>query len=310
MKSFPIVVLIGPWLIARAHGGKRVMPPPKVLGALVLAGLLGQLMGNVLFQWSLGVVGIALTTPLMMGSVILVSAAMGRAFLSEPVTARTAASILLLITAIAVLSWGAGDAHSSMSNRHESVAPAAKIGLLAAGVSAACMSGLAYAVLSVVIRYGVTRKASVPATMFTIGLVGLISLGALSCVRSGASGMWNTSPRDLAMMLLAGVCNAAAFLALTKALQLIAVVYVNAFGAAQVALSALAGVVFFDEALSSPMVSGVALTAVGLLLMRQGRRTRRAPDASPPSDEARRRSQPRAEAASAVLDEQTAFEPD
>ena len=59
-----------------------------------------------------------------------------------------------------------------------------------------------------------------------------------------------------------------AFWALTKALQLSSVLFVNGLNASQTALAALAGVLMFDEPLTRAMVSGVALTALGLLLMR------------------------------------------
>jgi drug/metabolite transporter (DMT)-like permease len=239
---------------------------------LILASLMGQLAGNVLFQWSLGVVGIALTTPLTLGTIIVSGAILGRVFLNEPVTGRAAASIVLLLAAISVLSLGAADAHRSVAAAQQSTSQSPSAGLVAAGVGAACLAGLSYSVLTVVIRYGVTGQTSISTTLFTVGLVGLISLGALSHARMGLAGMLNTDFDDLAMMLLAGVCNAAAFLALTKALQLTTIVYVNALGAAQVALSALAGIALFSEALSGAMVSGVGLTAAGLLLTERGRR--------------------------------------
>jgi drug/metabolite transporter (DMT)-like permease len=111
--------------------------------------------------------------------------------------------------------------------------------------------------------------------MFTVGLVGLLSLGAVSRARIGMDGILSTGSRDLAMMLLAALCNTAGFLALIKALQLTTVVYVNAIGASQVAMSALAGVALFHEALSGSMVAGVAMTTLGLALVERGKAGRR-----------------------------------
>ena len=79
--------------------------------------------------------------------------------------------------------------------------------------------------------------------------------------------MWDTSSSDIGMMLLASICNAVVFLSLTKALQLTSLVYVNALGATQATMAALAGVLFFGEASSTALLAGVALTIVGLLLM-------------------------------------------
>jgi hypothetical protein len=76
--------------------------------ALAIASIIGQLLGNVMFQWSLGVVGIALAVPLTLGTMILSGALMGRIVLHEPVTVQMALSTVVLIGAIFVLSLGAG----------------------------------------------------------------------------------------------------------------------------------------------------------------------------------------------------------
>jgi drug/metabolite transporter (DMT)-like permease len=101
----------------------------------------------------------------------------------------------------------------------------------------------------------------------------------------GWQGMADTSPDDFAMMVWAGVFNAVAFLALTKALQLANLVYVNALNATQATMAAIAGVLLFQEALSGALAIGVVLTIAGLLMMKQGRRTEPLPPGGKPSDE-------------------------
>ncbi len=144
---------------------------------------------------------------------------------------------------------------------------------IATGIGAGCLSGLAYAILNVVIRYGVIRGMPLPTTLFVVSAVGMLSLGCVSWLRIGSAGMAGTTPRDLTMMLLAGVCNALAFLALTKSLQLTSVVYVNALNATQATLAALAGVLIFAEAPSPWLLAGVGLTIAGLLLLTRTRQT-------------------------------------
>lgn len=271
VKSFPIVVLVGPWLIAQYSRGERILPPAKVLGALVLASILGQLAGNVLFQWSLGVVGIALAVPLTLGTIILSGAILGRVFLSEPLTSRILLSVMTLIAAISILSLGAGEAHQSIISGQAGLERLPSWLVVTAGVGAAALSGAAYSVLGVVIRYGVSGRASITTTMVTVGLVGTLVLGGLSHWRIGIDGMRGTEQQDLAMMLLAGVLNAFAFLTLTKALQLTTVVYVNALNATQATMAAVVGIVLFNEAPSRELTLGVVLTIVGLVLMKQRR---------------------------------------
>lgn len=270
VKAFPTVALVAPWMIVQYARGDRLLPSAKVLGVIALAGLLGQIVGNVLFQWSLGVVGIALSVPLTLGTIIVGGALLGRMFLGEPITARMFSSMAALIVAITVLSLGAGDAHRAVMGVLPNRETAAwDWYVLVAGVGAATLAGVAYAVLGVVIRYGVTGRASLTVTLVTIAMTGVVSLGGLSHWQIGWEGMWDTSSADLGMMLLAGIWNAVSFIALTRALQLTNVVFVNALNSTQAALAAVAGVLFFHESLSQQLAAGVLLTVVGLWLMRK-----------------------------------------
>jgi drug/metabolite transporter, DME family len=268
VKAFPNLVLVGPWLLVHYQRGQPVLPRRDVLIKLALAALVGQLGGNVLFQWSLSVVGMALAVPLCLGSIILSGALLGRFVLNEPLTGRTLTSVAVLIGAIGVLSSGAGQAQRAVA---ESLHTGSQGGawLVASGVAAAITSGLAYSILGVVIRYGVTGRASLAATMFIVGVVGTFSLGSLTLWRIGWQGIVATEPDDMALMLLAGVMNTAGFVALVKALQLATLVYVNGLNATQATMAAVAGVVFFQEALSPELGLGVLLTIVGLVLMRR-----------------------------------------
>lgn len=263
VKAIPTVVLVAPWLVVRARRGLPVWPPWRMIVALSVAGLIGQIGGNVFFQWSLGIVGIALAVPLCLGGQIISSAIFGRIVLGEGITWRMAGAIVLLMTAVFVLSAGAGEAQRSVA----ATAAQNNWPLLVAGVAAVCSSGIAYSVLGVVIRRGVQREVSLSSILFIVCLVGLVALGAMSFARIGIAEMRATASADFGMMLLAGVCNAVAFLSLTKALQLTSLVYVNALGATQATMAALAGVMFFGEARSTALLTGVALTIVGLLLM-------------------------------------------
>lgn len=279
IKALPTLVMVGPWIAWQARRSQKILPELPVLGLLVMGALIGQLIGNVVFQWSLGVVGLALAVPLTLGTIILGGALMGRTLLHEPLTVRMLASVVTLIAAITVLSLGARDAHRSVAG--PTLHAAGDWWLVALGVAGAMLSGLAYSILGVVIRYGVKGRASLSITLFTVSLAGVVSLGAWSHWRIGWQGMWNTSPDDFGMMMLAGIFNAVAFLALTKALQLANLVYVNALNATQATMAAVAGVLIFDEAPSPELAFGVLLTIAGLLLMKQRSRAKRLPPAAP-----------------------------
>jgi len=269
VKAVPTAVLMMPVLAALALRGQRLVPSLPMLAAVAAGGLVGQLCGNISFQWALTQVGVALTVPLSLGGMIVGSAILGRVFLYEPVTPKAALALGLLLAAICVLSLGADDAGRAVARAPQ---PAWQ---LAAGVAAACMSGVAYAVLNVILRYCITRGFPLPTTLLTVSVIGLIALTAISWMRIGQSGMWATTRSDLALMLGAGLCNTVAFVCLTKSLQLTSVVYVNALNATQATLAALAGVLIFQEALSAYLALGVGLTIAGLMVLAWAHRAMR-----------------------------------
>lgn len=252
---------MGTVITVLAFRGQKVLPPLPMLAAIAIGGLMGQLGGNISFQWALGQIGVALTVPLSLGGMILGAATLGRIFLHEPVTPKAGLALALLLAAICVLSLGARAAGQAMI--HTQV----PMWRVVAGVTAACWSGFAYSILNVILRYCITRGAPLPATLFTVSIVGLVALGLLAWLRIGQAGMLATTGREMGLMLGAGLCNTVAFLALTKSLQLTSVVYVNALNATQATLAAVAGVLIFQEALSPWLAVGVGLTIAGLLVL-------------------------------------------
>jgi len=267
VKVVPVAVASWGLTAWSAYRGAKVLPPRRILFALLTTGLIVQLAGNVAFQWSLGQVGLALAVPLCVGMVITGGACLGRILLSEPITRRSALAMLLLVVSVGVLSQGAGAAHRAMS--HGSVDVPATLSVL--GIAAACVAGLAYSTSGVVIRR-VSQRVPVGTVLATISGTGVVVLGGLSLGRLGLEGLLATGSDEMARMLLAGVFNAIAFFALGKSLQLITLVEVNALESSQTALAASAGVILFGEPLSGALVLGAGLTVVGLMMIQRGRR--------------------------------------
>ncbi len=297
-KAFPTVALFGPILLVRMWKGQEQFPSWPQLRVLIFAAVICQLFGNVVFQWSLGVIGMALTVPLTLGTMIAGAAVMGRIWLHEPVTIAMAGSMAVLVAAVFVLSSGAKQATTAPTEERltagersagANAASEESAGIEAAadsevidsgsgqsawrtvfmGVGAACLAGLAYAYLGVAIRVVVTDSTSLWMTTVTVTATGLLTLGLLGCCTPGLAAWKGTSATALWTMMAAGVFNALAFLALTRALQLVPVAYVNALNASQAAMGAVAGVALFAEPSSWQLWVGVGLTAVGLLTMRR-----------------------------------------
>lgn len=262
VKAVPVTLVAWTLIWRRYRHGLPALPAPRTIGMLVATGLIVQLAGNVANQWSLGQIGLALVVPLTLGTLITGGVLLARIWLLEPIVPRSAFALLVLIVAIVVLSLGAGEAGIPKASV-DGAAPHVVLGVLAA-----CISGVAYAMSHVVIRRTVTGVTPVAASLGIISLTGLVSLSLISAGFVGFDEIRATTRADLLAMLLAGVFNALGFFTLGVCLQRLSVVYVNAFNASQTAMAAVAGVVIFGEALTLPLLGGVALTAIGLLLMR------------------------------------------
>jgi len=271
IKAVPVAIVAWALIVHRSANATLVWLPSRDLVRLVLAAIAVQLGGNVAFQWTLGVIGLAMTVPLMFGSLIIFGALMGRIFLREPITNRSAVSMILLIVAICVLSLGAEQAHASVAAQLRGLAQQSPW-LLAAAVGAACVAGLAYAMIGVVMRGLLRERVPIATTLVVISTTGVIVLGTVSLGRLGPSGLLSTEPWQLFDMLIAGTFNMVAFFALSKSLQLIPVVHANALNASQAALAGVAGVVIFGEALSASLVAGAFLTVIGLIAVQGGHR--------------------------------------
>ena len=89
------------------------------------------------------------------------------------------------------------------------------------------------------------------------------TLGPLSFFNAGATKLLATPWQQYALMFAAGICNLIAFFALVRGLQLTTVLHVNMINAGQVAVAALAGVLFFGEPCNHWLVLGVGLMIVG-----------------------------------------------
>ena len=257
VKAVPTILLVIPWLLLRRRSGSQESMHRRAVLVLLGTGLLGSLMGNVAFQWSLGVVGLAIAVPICFGSMLVSSPLLSRAVLGEVISSRTILAMGVLILSITLL-----------ASRIEPITaqPASNTTVLLA-VLLLCLAGIAYTMLGVGIRYGLDKGVSLPLTLGIISASGFLLLGSLSLGSIGWDAMFSTESRHLVDMFLAGLFNAIAFLSLTRAIQLTSVTYVNLINASQVAIAALTGVLLFQEKPTLLMLTGVILTIAGLMLV-------------------------------------------
>lgn len=264
VKEAVAVAAIGPWLLVQAWRGRLVLPGCRALLALAGVGLLTQLVGNLPLIWAFGVVGLTVALPIAIGVSLAAGALLGRVLLGEGVSIRSAAAIAMLIAAVILLSMSAG-------RTNESIAASADVatGVLwvALGVGAACLAGVVYALVVVVIRRSVTGSVSPTTVVMIITGMGVLSLGPLSLWRHGVTGLLETPTRDFSIMLISGVLNLIAFLALTHGLRRVTVIRANVLGASQIAMCAVAGLTLFHEPASAWLILGVLMTMAGMVMI-------------------------------------------
>ena len=265
-KSLPGA--LAAWLLVglRACRGQRALPSMPVIGWLLAVGFAVQFGGNLFFQWSLAMCGLALAVPTVFATLILTGAVLGRSWLGEAVTVRSSIAMGLLIAAIAMLGLGADGAAAELPTGPHLFAP--ELWVLA-GIVLAGVSGVFYGVLGVIIRRSTGSEIPLVATLALISTTGVVGLGAAAVIRLGPA-VLEATPGEWCLMVFAGVLNAIAFFAISGSLQRIPVVQVNLLNASQAAMCALGGVLIYHEPLTTALAFGTLLTIAGLVLMGRG----------------------------------------
>lgn len=279
VKAIPTVIVLGPYLIWMLIRKEVLASSYRMVPRFLLAALLGQFVGNAFFQLALGRIGLAVSVPITLGTMIIGAAILGRLLLRERVSLRTLIAMVILLASILVLSTPSNeslDAKRDLSNvvNDLEVTP----GEVGIGSLFAAMSGLAYAVFGTTMRQALTGGLSAPLTMFLSGSVGAVALWGFSFYRMGASRVLEVSSDDWGTMFIAGMLNFSAFVALSMSLKSLPVVAVNLLNASQVAMAAVAGIIFFSEPITGSLIIGVGLTLTGLLAMMQRNTAKKLPE--------------------------------
>jgi len=269
-KEFVTVAVVGPWLLCQVLRGQRIVITRRAIIALAAVGLAVQMAANLGLQWAFGVVGLAVAIPAMFAAMLTGSGLLGRLALGEGVPKRSITAIGLLIVALVLLGLATHAAARAPETSADApieapIIPEAEPFWFFVGLAACCMAGTIFALLTITIRTAVTANTSMAAVVLITTAMGVVSLGPLSLLRLGPEKLLATSGEQAVWMLAAGLLNLIAFLAITKGLHLTTVLHANVLNASQVAMAALAGLLFFDEPLTVWLVLGVSLTIVGIV---------------------------------------------
>lgn len=259
-KGLPAALTAWAIIAWRARRGLPALPPREFVLPLIGTGLLIQLVGNMSFQLSLSFGGLALTVALTFSTLIISSALFSRAMLGEGIGVQTAISMGLMIAAVTLLSFGAGDTGEALP-----VTGDRWTGLL--GVLLGCTAGCGYGFAGVIIRKAVRADLSLSATLVLMSTTGVVVMGSLGLLMLGPRQALLTPPRLEITLLLGGVMNAVAFFSVGGALRHLDVVRLNLVNSSQVAMAAAAGILLFGESVSIGTGAGIALTMLGLAVM-------------------------------------------
>lgn len=261
LKAAPTVAAAIAVLAYKAMRGTTKWPSPRMTVALLAAGTVMQLLGNVGFQWGLALGGMAFTVPVSQASLLISGAVLGVIWIGERVSRRSVAAMAVLIAAICLLTLDADQIAESVTGQGGT-----KLILLTVAMGLA--AGFGWGQAGVVIRQAAKSGVSTAVTILLLSSTAIIVLGGGVLARQGAD--WivqRTSAREFWISMVAGGFTSIAFFALTAALKHISIVRANLINASQIALTSLAGVWLFNEPMTRWMVIGTGLTIGGLLLM-------------------------------------------
>ncbi|MGZ0169897.1 MAG: DMT family transporter [Planctomycetales bacterium] len=263
-KAIPAALIAWFMIIVQWSKGQPGLPPPRMIGRLILVGLVMQYAGNFMFQWSLSLGGLAVTVPVCFSMLIIAGAWMSRIVCKERITRKTMGAIGILIVSVGVLSAGAGSATESMGHDLSLTTT-----LLA--IASAAVSGIAYGATGVVVRQLVTGTLTIPSSLVVLSTTGAVTMTAHALLLDGPTKLLALSEGHWPAIIGAGVMNAAAFFAVAGSLKRIPVTFLNILNASQNAMCAIGGVLLFYEPLTWPLIIGCTLTMFGILLVDRGK---------------------------------------
>lgn len=292
MKAIPTLLIVLPIVLIHAKRPLRPLSIDKLgfgttteIGWLVFTSIIVQIFGNVAFQWALQIVGLSVSIPIVLGTMLIGGAVAGKMVLGEPVSRRKVVAMFVLTLATIMLSMGAKNSGVSptttlapsevsgsaavvdtSSEAHETpIAESKNAAQVTLALLAVIAAGIAYSIQGTMMRRSLKRGLSVSATLLVISASGIVFLVIWSIMQLGVSGILAVAPMAVGLMLAAGLFNAIAFFSMGKSLQHVSVLYVQLLNASQVAISAVAGWLLFSEQMNSMIGLGLGLTALGLI---------------------------------------------
>lgn len=283
-------VHIDPWLgsmlrqmpvFTLAWGAVVVMRSPEVLpasraflgwrfvAALVTAGSVSFVIGNLFYFNALADGGLGITVSGAQAGAILMALLLGLGLLSERPRLNTWAGAAVLVGGLVLIGLargGSGDAWL-------------------AGIFFAMGAGSSYAVANVLTRYVQRSRPTTFVALAGTSMGGLVPLLLIETARGGGNPLAGADPGQVVIVLGAGCFNALALLGITQSLRHLPVGISSSIQSATVVFSFIAAVVIFGERGDLLTITGVLAVAGGIVLANLRRaEPRGTAGGEPPSD--------------------------
>ncbi len=255
-RSLPTLAIGWTQVVRSRRGWSRLRPSSaafigwRVVLILLLGGTAGTAIGTVAFFFALQAGGVVLTAPVLATN-ILWSAIIAALFLSEPLTMKMTAGILVAVAGVGLLGYGRSAAGQ--------VLPGA---LLA--IPLALLTAIGWASAANCTRYALTHGADKYLAVAVSHTWGIVLLIAIVLVSGRGALLWTTELSTVGLFILAGALSALALYAGAQALSLTTVSSVSTIEATNPVLSTILAVLFLGEELNVLMAIGTVMTIVGV----------------------------------------------
>jgi len=244
-------------------GKKAALPKMKYVLAFLCSSIALQLVGNIVQQKSLEVIGMGISTATCWTGQLLWTPVFGWFLLREKLTLRLTCSLIFAFAALLFLTAG-----TQMQSGAETVErmETGMCSLAVVYVFLTVLAGFLMATSNCVVRW-MNQGGVSPffAVMFLPGVGGVLLLG-WELAAHGMASFYALSSADYFYTILAGLTNMTAFIALTFSLRYLDAVRVCVIMISQLALAPTAGCLLFGETMNGLILTGIVLVVTGILI--------------------------------------------
>lgn len=292
-ESIGFCILL-PWLFFRWSQGRFHFCSKRVAFYIFIAAIICELVGARLQVQGYAIIGLIIAVPLIQSSTLLGVAILGVYVFGETLSRRRKTAIIILITAVAILSVGKELTVANHAAGQDSV----DAGLFLIVAAGAIFAGVAYSVYIVMLRYSIRQHwkdensawlsfkfrhwighdhtvgtgrrfySPFPVTlsMSIVYAVGVVAFGTFLYCKQGVPGFYSVPHVAWYGIVISGIANTIGFFFQVQGLRMTSAVQASLIGISQMIILSLIGYLFFHEAVNMIVMLGLGLTVYGVFM--------------------------------------------